>query len=91
MGASHVSLRDDFEVSCPEIDALVDIAESIGIDGGVYGSRITGGGFGGCTVTLVKPERAGAVAETLLERYRQQTGAEGVSFLTAAAPGAHIG
>lgn len=50
MVESHKSLRDDFEVSCPEIDQLVELALEVE---GVLGSRITGGGFGGCTVTLV--------------------------------------
>ena len=49
MYASHDSLRDDYEVSCAELDAVVEIAEAIGIKGGVYGCRMTGGGFGGCT------------------------------------------
>lgn len=51
MVESHRSLRDDFEVSCPEIDKLVELALQVE---GVLGSRITGGGFGGCTVTMVK-------------------------------------
>jgi len=51
MVQSHQSLRDDYEVSCPEIDLLVELVTSVP---GVYGSRITGGGFGGCTVTLLK-------------------------------------
>ncbi len=51
MNQSHVSLRDDYEVSCEEIDILVDLAWKIP---GVIGSRITGGGFGGCTVSIVK-------------------------------------
>lgn len=50
MVASHNSLRDDFEVSCAELDQLVKLAMEVK---GVYGSRMTGGGFGGCTVTLV--------------------------------------
>jgi hypothetical protein len=56
MYASHRSLRDDYEVSCAELDALVEIAESIGVAGGVYGCRMTGGGFGGCAVALVKSD-----------------------------------
>ena len=56
MHESHASLRDDFEVSCPEVDRLVELATDFP---GVYGSRMTGGGFGGCTVSLVE---AGAVA-----------------------------
>jgi hypothetical protein len=59
MYASHQSLRDDFEVSTPELDTLVEIAKTVE---GVYGSRMTGGGFGGCTVTLV---RADAVPKLL--------------------------
>ena len=55
----HFTFRDDFEVSCPELDQLVEAAMEVG---GVYGSRMTGGGFGGCTVTLLKKE---AVAEAL--------------------------
>ena len=53
MNASHDSLRDLFEVSCPEVDELVEIARKTK---GVYGSRITGGGFGGCTVTLIEKD-----------------------------------
>ena len=54
MTHSHVSLKGDYEVSCDELDALVDIALS---QQGVYGSRMTGGGFGGCTVTLLDSSR----------------------------------
>lgn len=50
MTESHISLRDDYNVSCPELDSLVELALSVD---GVLGSRMTGGGFGGCTVTLV--------------------------------------
>ena len=56
MYASHYSLRDDYEVSCKELDVVVEIAEGIGFKGGVYGCRMTGGGFGGCAVALVKAE-----------------------------------
>ena len=53
MNESHNSLRDDFNVSCKELDELVEICRA---QSGVYGSRMTGGGFGGCTVTLVNKE-----------------------------------
>ena len=53
--ASHNSLRDDFEVSTPELDTLVELA--VGFGEGVMGSRMTGGGFGGCTVTVVKKDQ----------------------------------
>ncbi len=62
MYASHASLRDDYEVSCPELDAIVDIAQSIGIKGGVFGCRMTGGGFGGCTVALVESSEVAAIS-----------------------------
>ena len=68
MYESHRSLRDDFEVSSAELDTLVDVAREIGPAGGVLGARMTGGGFGGCTVTLVRTEHVGTVAETLSAR-----------------------
>lgn len=64
--ASHSSLRDDFEVSCIELDALVEIARSID---GVYGARMTGGGFGGCTVNLLKPDLIGQFETMVREQY----------------------
>ncbi len=64
MKASHVSLRDDYQVSCPELNLLVDLAEGIP---GVHGSRMMGGGFGGCTVSLVSP--------TALEEFQSRVGA----------------
>jgi len=62
MDESHRSLRDDYEVSCPELDAVVEIAQGIGLKGGVFGCRMTGGGFGGCTVNLVEQDKAKAFA-----------------------------
>ncbi|CAG0913463.1 unnamed protein product [Notodromas monacha] len=66
MTESHASLRDDYEVSCKELDELVDLALEVD---GVYGSRMTGGGFGGCTVTLVKKEAVDALKKHLNEKY----------------------
>ena len=66
MTASHRSLQFDFDVSCPELDQLVDAALTVP---GVYGSRMTGGGFGGCTVTLVKREAANTLIEKLKDVY----------------------
>ena len=62
MNQSHISLRDDYDVSCEEIDILVDLAWKIP---GVLGSRITGGGFGGCTVSIVKNESVDTFIETI--------------------------
>jgi galactokinase len=69
--ASHASLRDLYDVSSPELDALVDIAESVP---GVLGSRLTGAGFGGCTVTLARREAVTALTAAILERYPARTG-----------------
>jgi len=77
MVASHNSLRDDYEVSCSEIDQLVELATEVK---GVYGSRITGGGFGGCTVTLVK---ANAVEETINHIKEQFSGSPSFYICTA--------
>jgi galactokinase len=71
INASHDSLRDDYEVSCGELDLLVDIARDCE---GVFGSRMVGAGFGGCTVTLVERDKAKKAASTISERYRQALG-----------------
>lgn len=71
MNASHVSLRDDYEVSCEEIDILVEEAWKID---GVIGSRITGGGFGGCTVSIVKDEAIDTFIEKVGAAYEERCG-----------------
>lgn len=71
MNASHISLRDDYEVSCSEVDKLVEIAWKID---GVLGSRITGGGFGGCTVSIVKNEALDEFKTRVLKEYKEATG-----------------
>ena len=71
MNASHVSLRDDYQVSCEEIDVLVEEAWKID---GVIGSRITGGGFGGCTVSIVKDEAVDTFKEKVGAAYKERVG-----------------
>ena len=73
MNQSHISLRDDDDVSCEEIDILVDLAWKIP---GVLGSRITGGGFGGCTVSIVKDESIDTFIETIGKTYLEKVGHE---------------
>lgn len=87
MNGSHASMRDDYEVSCWEIDILVEIAQS---HPGVYGSRLTGGGFGGCTVTLVEKEHAAALVAALQSQYKEKTGKRCPCFETQPAKGAHV-
>lgn len=90
MYSSHESLRKDFQVSCDELDVLVRINREIGAEGGVYGSRMTGGGFGGCIVTLVHSDCASAVREKILTQYENETGVQGSSFVSRPALGAHL-
>lgn len=90
MAASHRSLRDDFEVSCAELDAMVEIAWDIGADGGVLGSRMTGGGFGGSTITLARTSQVEDVMREMRARYREQTGIEPQIFSTGAVDGASL-
>src|SRR6266853_6363869 len=73
MYASHASLRNDYEVSCPELDTVVEIAQSIGSSGGVFGCRMTGGGFGGCTVALVKADKVAAISQRVAGEYEKRT------------------
>lgn len=90
MYASHDSLRDDYEVSCKELDLLVSLAKKIGEGGGVIGSRMTGGGFGGCTVTLAKVNRVEAIAAEMAQAYQQETGITPSWFTTRPAAGARV-
>ena len=90
MYASHASLRDDYEVSCKELDAVVEIAEDIGYRGGVYGCRMTGGGFGGCAVALVKTEAVDAITKKIAADYQAKTGIEAIIFSSHPAAGATI-
>src|SRR5208282_2782898 len=90
MYASHASLRDDYEVSCPELDAVVEIAERIGVKGGVFGCRMTGGGFGGCAVALVKAGAVEAISQTIAASYKSRTGIDAIIFSSRPASGATI-
>lgn len=82
---SHESLRDDYEVSCAELDALVEIAVSVE---GVYGARMTGGGFGGCTVTLVRKRALEKFQETVAAEYNKATGMNPFIYLSEPGDGA---
>jgi galactokinase len=90
MYASHAALRDDYEVSCKELDTVVEIAESIGLKGGVYGCRMTGGGFGGCCVALVKAAAAAAITKKIAADYKTITNIEAVIFSSRPASGTTI-
>ena len=85
MNASHRSLREDFEISCTELDLMVQIAGTID---GVYGARMTGGGFGGCTVNLVRTDAVPQFRAQIVERYRRATGIAPDIYVCTAADGA---
>ena len=86
MNDSHRSLRDDYEVSCQELDLLAEIAWTCG----VYGSRMTGGGFGGCTVTLTEPQAAKRFIETVRLEYPKVFGRIPEAYVITAGDGANI-
>jgi len=87
MNASHVSLRDDYEVSCPEIDVLVEEAWKVP---GVIGSRITGGGFGGCTVSIVKDEAIDDFKEKIGKAYLDKVGHEADFYIVEIGCGPYV-
>jgi galactokinase len=89
MNASHDSLRDDFKVSCDELDLLVNLTREIGPHGGVYGSRMTGGGFGGSTVSLVQTACVNAVSQALTAAYESNTQISPRTIISRPARGAH--
>ena len=86
MNASHVSLRDDYEVSCEEIDFLVELAWKIP---GVIGSRMTGGGFGGCTVSIVKKDAVDSFIDIVGKGYMEKTGLKADFYVVDIGEGAH--
>jgi galactokinase len=85
MWDSHKSLRDLYQVSCRELDLMVELAEKIP---GFVGGRMTGGGFGGCTVNLVKTEDAQSFAKEIAVRYQDATAIKPDVYVCAAASGA---
>ena len=85
MHDSHRSLRDLYEVSCRELDIMVDSAQGLP---GCYGGRMTGGGFGGCTVNLVESTQAEPFGQKIAERYRETTGISPVVYICSSANGA---
>lgn len=87
MNECHISLRDLYEVSCPELNIMVEIAQSLE---GCYGARLTGAGFGGCTVNLVEKNYANDFAQTLSKKYESQTGLRPEIYITHASNGAGL-
>jgi galactokinase len=86
MREAHISFRDDFEASCPEIDILVDLANQ---QPGCFGARLTGGGFGGCTVNLVAADQVPAFVDAMRSGYLAATGITAEIYASRASNGAH--
>jgi galactokinase len=84
MNESHASLRDDYEVSCAELDLMVDLASKLP---GVYGARMTGGGFGGCTVNLVGADETEHFQAEISRRYEAATGVRPEVYISNASEG----
>ena len=84
MYKSHESLRDDYEVSCKELDCLVDLAREVA---GVCGARMTGGGFGGCTINLVEGAAVDDFSRTIKARYAELVGKHPEIYVCTAADG----
>jgi galactokinase len=85
MKLSHESLRDDYEVTCPELDIMVELAWS---HPGTFAARMTGGGFGGCSVNLVRRDRLSDFSDFIKKRYQQATGRVADLFVVEPADGA---
>ncbi|HSB02845.1 MAG TPA: galactokinase [Anaerolineales bacterium] len=87
MNECHASLRDLYEVSCPELNTMARIAQSLD---GCYGARLTGAGFGGCTVNLVVREKAEEFSQSLAQGYQSETGYSPEIYITRASHGAEL-
>lgn len=88
MGQSHDSMRDDFEITCPEIDYLVELAQSV--IGTAGGARMTGGGFGGCIVAIAPTDKVESVRKVIEENYEKQTGLKESFYVCTASQGVHV-
>lgn len=90
MFQSHSSLRDDYQVSCDELDAIVELCRTIGEEGGVHGCRMTGAGFGGCAIALIRADQTDIIAARVSEEYGRLTGIKPTLFTTRPAEGARV-
>lgn len=87
MNASHLSLKEDYEVSCPELDILVEEAWNIE---GVLGSRMMGAGFGGCTISIVENASVSEFIEQVGQHYRERTGLQAEFYVVETGNGATV-
>jgi galactokinase len=90
LNESHESLKTDFKVSCAELDVVVEAAQALGAEGGVYGARMTGGGFGGCAIALVESSKREEIQAKIGTSYRRKTGIRATFFASRAAAGVSV-
>jgi galactokinase len=90
MDASHNSLKNDYEVSCKELDIVVQVAQAIATRGGVFGCRMTGGGFGGCAVALIETARRDEIVKRMDAEYRARTNITPTFFMSRPGAGAAL-
>ena len=90
MYLSQTSMRNAFEITCPELDLLVELAGDVGEAGGLYGARMTGGGFGGCAVMLVETDKVATIVSRISKAYVRRTGIEATAYVSRPVRGAHI-
>lgn len=90
MDESHASLKEDYAVSCAELDTVVESAQCVGRSGGVFGCRMTGGGFGGCAVALIEAAAQQAIVYEIAADYLRRTGLEATLFVSRAAAGTRL-
>ncbi len=87
MNASHISMRDDFEITNDALNIMVELAQS---QPGCYGARMTGGGFGGCAVALVQDEVSNAFVESIRQSYLERTGLKSEIYVYKASSGVEV-
>jgi len=87
LNEGHASLRDEYKVSCEELDIIVEIAQSCP---GVYGARMMGGGFGGCAIVLVAPDQVKAVTQRIETEYKKKTKLAATVIPSRAGKGGHV-
>ena len=90
MYESHLSMRCEFQITCTELDYLIDLAYTKGVDGGVYGARMTGGGFGGCVVVLVKTDAVEDLKAYFFNEYKAKTKIDAPIFVSRPGKGSAI-
>ena len=87
MNKTHEGLSREYEVSCPELDSLVELVKD---NPSVYGSRMMGGGFGGCTINLIEKNHVEKIRQSVTEKYKRQFNSDLKTYITTIGSGTSI-